>query len=71
MDLEVENSGPPMTLTFRPPLANGVRVRAAEVSDGARLLAGAASRRGAYEVSVVCPAGRTSRVRLYLATLRR
>jgi hypothetical protein len=70
IELEVENSGPAMTLNFRPPLRSGARVRAVEVSEGGRLLAGAESGGGVYEVTVACSAGSTSRVRLYLRRRR-
>jgi hypothetical protein len=75
VELEVENAGPAVTLTFRPALAPGSRVRTAEVSDGTRPLVGrprvgrprvGALRGGPYELTVVCPAARTTRVTLRL-----
>ena len=65
MELEVENSGPALTLQFRPGLANGTRVDRVEVSDGSHPRTGAESG-DAYEVSVLCPAGRTTRITLHL-----
>ena len=65
VELEVDNPGPALTLTFRPGLASGTRVRAVEVSDGSRARAGAPSG-GEYEVEVLCPPGRTVRVSLRL-----
>ena len=66
VQLDVENSGPAFTLRFRPALAPGTRVERAESSDGARPRVGAQSG-GAYEVELLCPAGRTTRVTLHLA----
>ena len=66
VDLEVDNAGPALTLTFRPELASGAQVREVEVSDGSRPRAGASSG-GEYEVEVLCPPGRTVRVRLRLS----
>jgi hypothetical protein len=80
VELEVENAGPAVTLTFRPALAPGSRVRTAEVSDGTRPRVGrprvgrprvgrprvGALRGGPYELTVVCPAARTTRVTLRL-----
>jgi hypothetical protein len=65
VELEVENSGPPLTLQFRPGLANETRVDRVEVSDGSHPGTGAESG-SAYEVSVLCPAGRTTRITLHL-----
>jgi hypothetical protein len=65
LELEVDNPGPALTLTFRPELASGTRVRAVEVSDGSRPRAGASSD-GEYEVEVLCAPGRTLRVSLRL-----
>jgi glycogen debranching enzyme len=64
VELEIENAGPAATLTFRPALARGTRVRTAEVGDGARPLLGAPG--GPYEVTVACPAARSTRVTLHL-----
>jgi glycogen debranching enzyme len=70
VELEIENPGPAVTLVFRPALARGARVRAVELSAGARrLLVG---RRGsatdvANDVTVVCPPGRTTRLTLHLS----
>jgi glycogen debranching enzyme len=65
VELEVENSGPPLTLQFRPGLANETRVDRVEVSDGSHPGTGAESG-SAYEVRVLCPAGRTTRITLHL-----
>ena len=65
VELEVENSGPPLTLQFRPRLADETRVDRVEVSDGSHLRTGGDSG-GAYEVSVLCAAGRTTRITLHL-----
>ena len=65
VELEVENSGQPLTLQFRPGLANGTRVARVEVSDGSHPRPGTASG-DAYEVSVLCPAVRTTRITLHL-----
>ena len=65
VELDVENSGPPLTLQFRPDLAGGTRVDQAEVSDGSLLGSGAESG-DAYEVRVLCPASRTTRITLHL-----
>lgn len=69
LELDIENSGPAMTLAFRAPLDTGTRVRSVDVSEGVRItsetreqLAGA--------VSIVCPAHRTSRLTLRLAKQR-
>jgi len=64
-ELEIENSGPEMTLTFRPPLPSGVHVTSTVPSDGARLSGVVAD-----EIRVICPAHRTSRIVLQLASLR-
>jgi glycogen debranching enzyme len=66
VELEVENSGPPLTLQFRPALANGTRVDRAEISDGSHPRPGAESS-DAYEISVLCPAVHTTRITLHLA----
>lgn len=63
--LEIENAGPAMTLTFRPPGVVATNVRAAGVSDDSRIRT--ATREGAYEIQVVCPAHRSSRMVLRLS----
>ena len=65
VELEVANSGPPLTLQFRPGLANETRVDRVEVRDGSHLSTGGESGE-AYEVSVLCAAGRTTRITLHL-----
>ena len=65
VELEVENSGPPLTVQFRPGLASETRVDRVEVSDGSHPHTGAESG-DAYEVRVLCPAGRTTRITLHL-----
>jgi hypothetical protein len=66
LQLDIENSGPAMTLAFRAPLNTGVRVSSVEVSEGARLTSHAHSEpQGA--VSILCPAHRTTRLTLRLA----
>ena len=65
VELAIETAGPTMTLTFRPALSAEARVRAAEVSDGSRLLVGA-QQGSPYEVSIVCAAARTTHVMLHL-----
>ena len=66
VELEVENSGPLLTLQFRPDLPGGSRVDRVEMSDGSLSRAGAEGG-DAYEVSVACEAGRTTRITLHLA----
>jgi glycogen debranching enzyme len=65
VELEIENSGPAMTLTFRPPLPSGVHVSSTVLSAGAQLTGGVAD-----EIRVICPAQRTSRLVLQLASSR-
>ncbi len=65
VDLEVDNTGPPLTLQFRPGLVGGTRVDRVEVSDGSHSHANAENA-GAYEVSVLCAARGTTRIRLHL-----
>jgi glycogen debranching enzyme len=66
VQLDIENSGPAMTLAFRAPLDTGVRVSSVDVSEGTRLTSNArAELQGA--VSILCPAHRTSRLTLHLA----
>jgi hypothetical protein len=65
VELEIENPGPAMTLTFRPPLQSGVHVRSADPSDGVRLTSAVTD-----EIHVICPANRTGRVVLQLAPAR-
>jgi glycogen debranching enzyme len=65
IELEVENSGPPLTLQFRPGLANGARVARVEVSGGSHPRTGAESG-DAYEVRVLCPAVSRTRITLHL-----
>ena len=67
VELEIENSGPTMTLTFRPPLSAGVRVSSVETSEGVRLTTNA-HEEVAGEVSIVCVPHRTSRLTFRLAT---
>ncbi|HKW08845.1 MAG TPA: hypothetical protein VJO33_00610, partial [Gemmatimonadaceae bacterium] len=67
LELDIENSGPAMTLAFRPSLNGGVRVRSAEVSEGARLTS-RAHEGVAGEVRIVCAPHRGSRLTLRLAT---
>ena len=64
-ELEIENSGPAMALTFRPPLASGVRVTSTVPSAGAQV-----TRAVADEIHVIFPAHGTSRVVLQLAASR-
>ncbi|MDQ6634640.1 MAG: hypothetical protein M3Z10_07760, partial [Gemmatimonadota bacterium] len=66
VELEVDNSGPALTLRFRPGLATGTRVDRVDISDGSRPRA-AAARGDAYEIGVLCSAGRTTRIRLHLS----
>ena len=66
VELDIENAGPAFTLTFRPALAPGTTVRAAEVSDRSQPL-GSTPRGGAYELTIVCPSARTTRVTLHLS----
>jgi glycogen debranching enzyme len=66
LQLDIDNAGPPMTLTFGAPLDAGVRVMSADVSEGARLTSGASDQL-ARAVSIFCPAHRTSRLTLRLA----
>jgi glycogen debranching enzyme len=65
VELEIENSGPTMMLTFRPPLRNGVHVSSTVLSAGAQLTA-AANGAVADEIHVICPAHGTSRIALQL-----
>ena len=60
VEVEIENAGPALTLIFQPGMPNGARVRAVEVSGGARLerIVGGA-------ITITCPPGRTSRVVLH------
>jgi glycogen debranching enzyme len=67
LELEIENSGPAMTLTFHPSLDAGVRVSSVDVSEGARLTADA-HEEVAGEVRIVCVPHRTSRLTFRLAT---
>lgn len=64
LELEIENSGPAMTLTFQPPLPSGVRVASAVSSTGARVAT------SADEVEASCPAHSTSRIVLELTAGR-
>jgi glycogen debranching enzyme len=63
VELEIENAGPVAWLTFRPALAPGVVLRGAEVRN--RNFAGT-PRTGPYEITVVCPPGRTTHLTLHL-----
>jgi hypothetical protein len=63
VDLEIENSGPAMTLTFQPTLASGARIRSVEVSGGAGLTSP-----DSVAVSLRCPAKQATRVRLRLSS---
>lgn len=65
IELEIENSGPAMRLTFRPPLQSVVRVKSTVLSEGAQLTGVVGD-----EINVACPANRTSRVVLQLASPR-
>jgi hypothetical protein len=65
VELEVDNSGPALTLQFRPGLAKGTRVDRVEVSDGSRPHAGAGGADG-FEIGMLCPARRTTRITLHL-----
>jgi glycogen debranching enzyme len=67
LELEIENAGPAMTVTFRAPLNTGVRVTSVETSEGARLTTDA-HEEVAGEVSIVCVPHRTSRMTFRLAT---
>lgn len=66
-ELEIENSGTAMTVAFRPPLPSGVHVKAVSLSAGARLVGGATTA-AADEIQIICPAHRTTRVSLQLAS---
>jgi glycogen debranching enzyme len=68
-ELEIENSGPEMTLTFRPPLWDGTHVSSVVPSEGVRLTS-AASGSAADEIHAVCPSNRTCRIKLQLAPTR-
>ena len=65
VELDVENSGPALTLRFRPGLAEGMHVASVEVDNMQRPQAGG-GRLGA-EVIVPCPAAGTTRITLRLA----
>jgi glycogen debranching enzyme len=65
IELEIENAGPQMTLIFRPALEKGARVVAMNATEGAQVVA-SGERAGGYELSVSCPANRTSRLPLRL-----
>jgi hypothetical protein len=65
VDLEIENSGPEMTVTFRPPLQDGVHVTSTVPSDGVRLTGAVTG-----EIQAICPAHRTSRMVFQLASSR-
>jgi hypothetical protein len=65
VELDVDNSGPPLTLQFRPSLTNGTRVDRVELSDGSRPRTGMVGE-AAYEIAVLCPARRTTRITLRL-----
>jgi len=69
VELEVENSGPAMTLAFRPPLESGVQVSFMVLSEGGRSTGGV---KGivADEIHAICPAHGTSRIVLQLAASR-
>jgi hypothetical protein len=60
VELEIENAGPAVSLTFLPALRAGARIGAAEMSDRSRLVVGPS------QVTAVCPEGRTSRLTLRL-----
>ena len=53
--LETVNSGPALSLTFRPPVPAGMRVAAVRASAPARLVHTA----GGDEIQVSCPRGAT------------
>ena len=61
VELEIENAGPAVSLTFLPALRAGARIGAAEMSDRSRPVVGPS------QVTVVCPEGRTSRLTLRLS----
>jgi glycogen debranching enzyme len=63
--LEIENSGPRMTLGFRPPLQSGVHVKSAIVSGGAQLADSVGD-----AIETIVPGHRTSRIVLQVATSR-
>jgi hypothetical protein len=65
IELEVENAGPQITLTFRPALTSGARVVSVNVSAGAQVVTSGA-RAGGYELSVRCRAKGTTRLTLRL-----
>ena len=65
VELEIENSGPEMTVTFRPPLQDGVHVTSTVPSDGVRLTGAVTG-----EIQAICPAHRTSRMVFQLASSR-
>src|SRR4051812_14679400 len=65
IELEIENSGAPLTLTFRPELEHGARPRETRVTSGARLIP-SSDRGGDYELSITCRARATTRLVLGL-----
>ena len=69
VELEVENSGPAMSLTFRPPLESGVHVSSVVLSGGVQST-GSVKGVVADEIHAICPAHGTSRVALQLAPVR-
>ena len=71
VELEIENAGPAMTLTFRPPLPSGVHVGSLSLSAGARLAGGGkAAGSTADEIRLICPAHRTTHIVAQLAASR-
>ena len=66
LQLDIENSGPALTLAFRAPLDTGVRVSSVDVSEGARLTSNAHAELQSA-IGILCPAHRTSRLTLHLA----
>jgi hypothetical protein len=62
VQLEIENSGPALTLDFRPPLPSGMHVSAVHTSAGDRVEVN-------DQIHMLCPTGRTQ-IRLHLAASR-
>ena len=61
VELEIENAGPAVSLTFLPALRAGARIGTAEMSDRSRPVVGPS------QVTIVCPERRTSRLTLRLS----
>jgi hypothetical protein len=65
VELEIENSGPAMTLAFRPPLQNGVKVTSTVPSAGTQVTGVVAD-----EIHAICPAHGSGRIVVQLAPSR-